>query len=208
MLYSELVEKLEKINDELEEFIEDFMQKDVYPKKKDLITMDDIDQLIDACDDLRDKTIIAVLWDTGMRVGELINLNVGSIVFLQDFEMYYSVPSMGGNRRIYTHVHEMSYDYVYRFIEYHPYKKDKTKPLFCNKDGLRIKPDEIQNVLVLACNTINLQKSVTPIIIRQSRAMELRKFMTDEELRVRFGWIDESRTLSKIKHQKDQHSRP
>ena len=41
---------------------------------EELLTEEDIASLLNECKNQRDKAIIALLWDTGMRVGELLNL--------------------------------------------------------------------------------------------------------------------------------------
>lgn len=46
---------------------------------KDLLTRDDIDALKDACRNTRDQAFIAILYETGARIGELIDLTVGDI---------------------------------------------------------------------------------------------------------------------------------
>jgi len=46
---------------------------------KDLLTRDDVDALKDACRNTRDRAFIAMLYETGARIGELIDLTVGDI---------------------------------------------------------------------------------------------------------------------------------
>lgn len=46
---------------------------------KDLLTREDIDALKDGCRNARDRAFIAVLYETGARIGELIDLTVGDI---------------------------------------------------------------------------------------------------------------------------------
>ncbi len=41
---------------------------------EEMLSEEEVKKLIDACRNQRDKTIIALLWDTGMRIGELLNL--------------------------------------------------------------------------------------------------------------------------------------
>ena len=51
--------------------------KDTLPK--DLLTREDIDAQIDAAKNPRDKALISMLYETGARIGELIDLTVGDI---------------------------------------------------------------------------------------------------------------------------------
>lgn len=50
-------------------------------KVKETISDEDIEQLRDHCTCIRDLAIIDLLYSTGIRVGELVNLNIGDIDF-------------------------------------------------------------------------------------------------------------------------------
>lgn len=49
-----------------------------------LLTPDDIIKLVDGCSNLRDKAVIAILYDTGARIGELLNIRLRDINFGDD----------------------------------------------------------------------------------------------------------------------------
>ena len=44
-----------------------------------LLSEEEVKKLVENCKNQRDKTIIALLWDTGMCVGELLNLRIRDI---------------------------------------------------------------------------------------------------------------------------------
>lgn len=44
-----------------------------------LLTEEDVEKMIHTAENPRDKAFIALLWETGARIGELIDLEVGSI---------------------------------------------------------------------------------------------------------------------------------
>lgn len=46
-----------------------------------MITDEGIEQLRDHCTQIRDLAMIDLLYSTGIRVGELVNLNIGDINF-------------------------------------------------------------------------------------------------------------------------------
>ncbi|MDY7083330.1 MAG: tyrosine-type recombinase/integrase, partial [Halobacteria archaeon] len=46
---------------------------------QDLLTKEDVEAQIDACKNPRDKAFVSLLWETGARIGELIDLTVGDI---------------------------------------------------------------------------------------------------------------------------------
>ena len=69
--------------DQAEEFFRDIKTRRPKPELRDgeVIRAEDVAQLIAACDSQRDRALIAVMWETGARLSEIINLNVGSIEF-------------------------------------------------------------------------------------------------------------------------------
>jgi integrase len=50
--------------------------------KKSNFSPDDVKKLLDYCESLRDKAIILCLFQSGMRVGDLLNLNIGDLSML------------------------------------------------------------------------------------------------------------------------------
>ena len=49
----------------------------ILPQK--LLTPADVEAMIAACSNDRDRAFMAILWETGARIGELIDLQVGDI---------------------------------------------------------------------------------------------------------------------------------
>jgi len=68
-------------------------------KASDMLTEDDIKQLIAACLNSRDKALIALLYDSGMRVGELLGLRVKDLQIGKDIS-FINVDGKTGVRRI------------------------------------------------------------------------------------------------------------
>ena len=46
---------------------------------EDLLSEEEVKKLIENCKNLRDSTVIALLWDTGMRIGEFLGLRIKDI---------------------------------------------------------------------------------------------------------------------------------
>ncbi len=64
-----------------------------------LLTEEDIVKLIEVCMNQRDKALIALLWDTGMRVGELLTLKIQDVLFQNEGISYVRVSGKTGDRR-------------------------------------------------------------------------------------------------------------
>lgn len=86
--YISLIRKLKKIKI-------DRRKKDIYPQ--DILIPSDIKRLINVATFERDRCIVAVLFESGMRLGELLNLK-NSMVMMDDIkqEVVFNIPNMPG----------------------------------------------------------------------------------------------------------------
>ena len=95
---------------------------------KSVITDEGIEQLRDHCTQIRDLAMIDLLYSTGIRVGELVNLNIGDI----DFEERECVVYGKGDkeRRVYFDAKAKVH-----LLEYIESRKDKNSALFVTLDA-------------------------------------------------------------------------
>ena len=115
---------------------------------KSVITDEGIEQLRDHCTQIRDLAMIDLLYSTGIRVGELVNLNIGDINFEERECVVYGKGDK--ERRVYfdakAKVHLKEYiDNSYLFerdakakvhlMEYIESRKDKNPALFVTLDA-------------------------------------------------------------------------
>lgn len=96
-------------------------------QKKDLPTKDDIVKLVNACYNDKDKCIIMVFAEGGLRDGEMASLNVGSVEFDERGAKIFIEQSKSAKR--YVRLIEAS-PYLQQWLEEHPYKDNKKAPLF------------------------------------------------------------------------------
>ena len=67
---------------------------------EELLREEEILQLIGACRNDKHKAVIALLWDTGIRIGELLGLKIKDVVLKSDELSYIIVSGKTGMRRI------------------------------------------------------------------------------------------------------------
>jgi site-specific recombinase XerD len=65
----------------------------------ELLTEDDVEKLLNACRNQRDKALIALLWDAGARIGEVLNLRVKDVVMSASSPSYVLLDGKTGRRR-------------------------------------------------------------------------------------------------------------
>lgn len=165
---------------------------------KDLLTRADIDNLKDACRNPRDRAFIALLYETGARIGELIDLTVGDI---EDHQHGRKVVIDGktGQRRLPL---VESVPALNHWLNQHP-SGEKSDPLWCK---LQVGTDQLsynyikQKMLERAAERANVDKPMNPHHFRHSRATDLATEFKEAQLCKWFGWVQGSDVPGKYVH--------
>lgn len=126
----------------------------------------------------RNRTILELLYATGMRISELSNLNFGNLN-LEENEI--TVMGKGAKERIVL-VSTRAKDFLEKYLktvrymvkeEGEPPEENEDSPVFINKTGYRLQPQSIRTVLNDIVKKIELPKKVTPHVFRHSFATKL-----------------------------------
>jgi integrase len=166
------------------------------PKIKfpDPLTREDIQKLVNIADTLRDRALIMFLWDTGCRLGEALNLNVGDVRF-DKYGGMVKVSGKTGDRELW--LIDCMPD-MQAWVNVHPKRNQADTPLFItyHKSGFGSKRLNLRTVENL-CKTLQrragVSKRVHPHAFRHSRATDrAREGFTEMELRIMFGWSKSS----------------
>ena len=147
------------------------------------LTTDEVNDIlnninIDTPAGYRNRTILELLWASGMRISELSGLNFGNLN-LENNEI--TVFGKGAKERIIL-ITDKAKDYLQKYIEFArpmvakgytlPPISDDT-PVFINKTGYRLQARMIRNVINDIVEKIELPKHVTPHMFRHSFATHL-----------------------------------
>jgi site-specific recombinase XerD len=165
---------------------------------KDLLTKEEVQSQIQAAGNARDKAFIAVLYETGARIGELIELTVGDVED-NDHGKKVVVDGKTGSRRIPL---VESVPHLNRWLSEHP-KPDKDSPLWCK---IRGEPEQVGynylrlKVLQKTAKEADIDKDVNPHHYRHSRASHLANEMTEAQLCEWFGWSQSSDVPARYVH--------
>jgi integrase len=165
---------------------------------KQVLTKEEVYRFIEVCENQRDRALLMVLWDSGCRIGELLNLKIGDIELCQQYASI-RVNGKTGERKI--HLVE-SLPELQLWLQMHPKSNNPDKPLWIDlKDGEKpIQPPTVLKLVRKYAGKAGLNKKVSPHSFRHSRATELAKVLTEQELKVRFGWIQDSKMASTYVH--------
>lgn len=158
----------------------------------EILTQSEVEKMIEAADHPRDKAIIGLLYEGGLRIGELASLRIKNVEFDDDGAVL-KVSGKTGERRV--RIVTFS-SLVAAWIEMHPRRDDKEAPLWVNlstnykKEGIRYE-GIAQNIKRIA-KRAGIKKSINLHLFRHSRATHLAKCLTEAEMNVYFGWIQGS----------------
>ena len=175
-------------------FFEDIKVRRPTPEMRggEVIRAEDVVQLISACDSQRDRALVAMLWETGARLSEIINLNIGHI----EFDRYGAkalVSGKTGQRPI--RLIDATPD-LQAWVNMHPARNDRSAPLFPNlrKPGgkERLKARSVQNRLKTIAKRAGVEKRIHPHGFRHGRCTDAASFYTEPEMRIKFGWTSSS----------------
>ncbi|MDD3039088.1 tyrosine-type recombinase/integrase [Bacteroides sp.] len=157
------------------------------PSSKNVLTRDDISKLLESCNNQRDRALIMILWDTGARIGEIINIDIGHIEFDQ-FGGVCILEGKTGRRR--ARLIDSIPD-IQLWINMHPLKGMTSSPLFIetkSKERRRLSIRTIENLMKTLQNRANISKRIHPHAFRHARATERANYLTEAQMNLRFGW--------------------
>lgn len=129
------------------------------------LTREEIKILLEKTDRLRDKCLIRLLYSTGLRVSELVNLNKNDI----KTESIHVISGKGAKDRI-VFVDPGTQEMINRYISE---RSDDNEALFLSTHGDRISARTIQWLIKNYSKKAGIEKKVTPHVLRHSFATHM-----------------------------------
>lgn len=145
-------------------------------KLPDYLTIEEVNKLLDfplnKAYDFRNKAMLELLYATGIRVSELINLRISDIDFTND---YIRIIGKGSKERI-VPFNDISKKYLILYInDYRPIllKRKTNEFLFINNLSNQISRQGFFKILKEICFKQSINKNVSPHTLRHSFATHL-----------------------------------
>jgi tyrosine recombinase XerC len=147
------------------------------PKKEKripgVLTENEVKTLLDSipCDNffsLRDRVIMELLYSSGIRVNELVNLNINDVDF---FNEEIKVTGKGNKERI-VPVGSVAINFLQKYVK-ELKNKINTKILFINKNKGRLTTRAVEMIVKSYAKKAGILKRVTPHTLRHSFATHL-----------------------------------
>lgn len=169
---------------------------DPSPDPRDMLHWDEhILPMLEACYNARDRAMVALQWDAGLRSGEFKDLQVGDITD-HDHGLQVTVAGKQGKRSVSL---IPSVPYVSRWLDDHP-TGGRDDPLWC---GLHAPHERVSDTMMLkvlkeSADRAGVDRPVTPTNLRKSSASYLAsEGMSQSHLEEHHGWVRGSDSASR-----------
>jgi len=160
----------------------------------DILTREEVLNIANATDNLRDKAMILVLYESACRVSEICDLKIKDALF-DEYGVVLTVFGKTGERKVRLLKSESAVYILRDWLNNHPYKDNTEKALFASRinNGDIITPDAVEAMLRKIKRKIGMKKRVYPHLFRHTRLTHLtRKGYPEAWLRNFAGWSGSS----------------
>ncbi len=199
-------------------FIEGIDEKGIYPKRvkwisiaipnnhrklpEELLTEEEMSKIIQKCSCLRDKTFVAVLAESGCRIGEVATLKIKNVSF-ERYGARLHVQGKTGMRKILV---INSSPYLQEWINNHPFSENRESYLWVKNNGELLSDSRFSAILKKAGKMAGIKKRIYPHLFRHSRATIFASFSTISEacMKQYFGWGQSSKMCAVYIHMNDK----
>lgn len=185
--------------------------------REELITEAERNAMIKACAHPRDAAIIALLSDSGCRVGELVKLQVKHIKFNEHGAIVrFPEGKTGPGEDLIV----FASSYMRMWLNAHEYGDDPEAPLFYSLRGKYLEPkmkrserilpenrklipldeDGIRQQIRNIAKKAGIKRRIHPHLFRHTRATELAPHMPESLMNIKFRWSNNSQTARVYSH--------
>ena len=160
---------------------------------EDLISREEVQSLVNVCQNNRDKAFISILYESGTRIGEMLSIKRKNIKFDEN-GVIIQVFGKTGSRRIRLIESER---FLRNWLQDHPSEEEKA-PLWVKLEQYE---DEYEKLRYDAARRMLKKKArkagvdtdkIFPHNFRHSRATELANDLTEAQMCEYFGWVQGS----------------
>lgn len=166
---------------------------------EDLLSKDDIDSLVAAADTTMEKALIAILYESGARRGEIEHCRIKDVIPNPN-GFHIRLDGKTGHRQVLVHLYQT---YLRDWLNDHPVGNNPNAPLFGKFKGEKFIPLDgggIHYRIKKTAVKIGLKKRCYPHLFRHSIATTMAKTLSEQQLKVRFGWDPASTVVADYVH--------
>ncbi|MDD3083988.1 MAG: tyrosine-type recombinase/integrase [Candidatus ainarchaeum sp.] len=162
-----------------------------------LLNEEEILKLITNANNPRDKAFISMLFESGARISEIGTLKIKNINF-EEYGTSIKVNGKTGERRILL---VTSTEYIKNWLNQHPTHTNPESPLWLGEQSKKeLKYSMFRKILIQTAKKSEIKKPINPHQFRHSRATIMSQNLTEQQLKVYFGWTQSSDMAAKYVH--------
>ena len=174
-------------------------------KPSDILTPQEVLKMIKACDfenspfaAKRDKAIISVLYEGGLRLGEIVNAKIGDLA-KTDYGFMLTVKGKTGTRTIPLIDSQV---YLTEWLKIHPDPENLNAPLFTKafKPNEPLTPCSVYFMVKKLANRAKLGKKIFPHLFRHTRTTHLLRTLSEQTVKRFMGWTKNSNMIQVYSH--------
>lgn len=163
---------------------------------QDMLTEEEVKRLIDHANYTKFKTFIALIYESGCRIGEILALRINQVKF-DEYGAQLYVDGKTGFRRVRI---ISSVPYLTEWLNKHPQKDNPNAFLWISKGQELWSYGAVFTMLQRVAKKAGITKKVNPQNFRHSRATYLANFLTEAQMKEYFGWVQGSDMASIYVH--------
>ena len=157
-----------------------------------LLTKEELERLVSATENQRDRALVLTHYESGCRIGEILSLAIKNVVFDRYGAVIIVNGKTGARRvRIITVAPALA-----AWLSIHPLRHDQNAPLWVGVGGVgRYKPldyDSVRGVYRRLAKRAGLDKRLYTHLFRHTRATELANILTEAQMKEHLGWVQGS----------------
>ncbi len=171
-------------------------------RPEDCLTAEEFKQMLGACQNQRDRALLYVLFDTGARISEILNVQLKHVHLESDLPYLELPESKTEPRPVYLmdSIHELA-----GWLKVHPKKKDREAFLFLNIKKGSTKPFMDRQVALYTVQRIaaraGIQRRIYNHLFRHTSAtFDRKEGMPDQFMQLKYGWSENSRMQGRYAH--------
>ena len=169
----------------------------------DLITKAEVVKMIAAARNPRDRALIAVMYDSGCRIGELLAMQIQNVAFDQ-YGGILKVPWEGKTGFRNVRIVGDSVPYLRAWLDAHPDRNNRSAILFCMLElhrGQKMDYSVVYSRLKMITRDAGITKRIHPHLFRHSRATLLAASQIGQApFESQMGWIHGTKQTATYVH--------
>ena len=163
---------------------------------KDLVTRDDLALVIGACKNLRDKAIVATLYESAARISEVSRLKWGDLEYTDDGIIKLTIHDEKTKKKRYAPL-LMAMEYLAAWRSGYPGKPSDDAFIFIDRDDKPMEYRAMAFQITRAAKRAGIEKRMNPHLFRKSRLTEMVREGYQESVIKEVGWANQGSQMMK-----------